>query len=304
MRLMAEAAGHKFGQIIGEYWERAIEPLLKEFADRHGLFLDRVGDRPARSGKKVKWIDSYGNSHNLDYVLERGGTLDTIGTPVAFIESAWRRYTKHSRNKAQEISGAVLPIRDRHQFSAPFMGCVLAGVYTAGALEQLRSIGFKILYFTYDSVIEAFAAVAVDARFDEHTPDAAFAAKMRKWAAVPAKRRAKVWEKLVELNRRNVDAFMTHLEQAVRRQITAVRVTPLHGAAKDCVTVAEAVAFVGGYDETAPTGPLVKYEVLIRYDNGDRIEGQFHDKAATVEFLQAYQTGNWTPAVEATNDLT
>jgi hypothetical protein len=157
---MAEAAGHKFGQFIGEYCEGAIEPLLKEFADRHGLFLDKAGDRPARSGKKVKWIDSYGNSHNLDYVLERGGTPEKVGTPVAFIESAWRRYTKHSRNKAQEIQGAVLPIRDRHQFSAPFMGCVLAGVYTAGALEQLRSIGFKILYFTYDSVIEAFNTVA------------------------------------------------------------------------------------------------------------------------------------------------
>jgi hypothetical protein len=111
---MAEAAGHRFGQLIGEYCEKAVEPLLKEFADRHGLFLDKAGDRPARSGKKVKWIDSYGNSHNLDYVLERGGTPEKVGTPVAFIESAWRRYTKHSRNKAQEIQGAILPIRDKH----------------------------------------------------------------------------------------------------------------------------------------------------------------------------------------------
>ena len=31
------------------------------------------------------------------------------------------------------------------------MGCILAGVYTSGALEQLRSVGFKVLYFTYDS---------------------------------------------------------------------------------------------------------------------------------------------------------
>jgi hypothetical protein len=72
------------------------------------------------------------------------------------------------------------------------MGCILAGVYTAGALEQLRSIGFRILYFPYDSVIEAFNVVGMDARFDEDTPDAAFDAKMRKWAAVPVKRRVKV----------------------------------------------------------------------------------------------------------------
>jgi hypothetical protein len=299
---MAEAAGHKFGQFIGEYCEAAIEPLLQEFADRHGLFLDKVGPRPARSGKKVKWIDSYGNSHNLDYVLERGGSPEEVGTPVAFVESAWRRYTKHSRNKAQEIQGSVLPIRDKHRFSAPFMGCILAGVYTSGALEQLRSVGFRILYFTYDSVVEAFGTVGVDARFDEETLDAEFDTKMAKWKAVPARRRGKVWAKLVELNRRNVDDFMSHLERAVKRQITAVRVTPLHGAAKDCVTVDEAISFVDRYDETAATGPLVKYEVLIRYDNGDKIEAQFQDNATTVEFLQAYQTGNWTPVVESSED--
>ncbi|HUQ72240.1 MAG TPA: hypothetical protein VM165_22130 [Planctomycetaceae bacterium] len=299
---MGEAAGHKFGQFIGEYCELAIEPLLREFADRHGLFLDKAGSRPARSGTKVKWIDAYGNSHNLDYVLERGGTQQHIGMPVAFIESAWRRYTKHSRNKAQEIQGAVLPIRDKHSFSAPFMGCILAGVYTAGALDQLRSSGFKLLYFTYESVVEAFAAVGVDAHFDEATADADFVAKMARWNRVRSTRRGKVWETLLELNRRNVDEFMLQLERAVQRLITAVRVTPLHGAAKDCITVNEAIAFVDAYDEQAATGPLVKYEVVVRYDNGDKIDAQFQDRSTTVEFLRAYQTGNWTPAINAHDD--
>jgi hypothetical protein len=299
---MAEAAGHKFGQFIGEYCEAAVEPLLKQFADRHGLFLDKAGLRPARSGTRVKWIDSYGNSHNLDYVLERGGTPAKIGTPVAFIELAWRRYTKHSRNKAQEIHGAVLPIRDKHQFSAPFMGCILAGVYTAGALAQLRSIGFKILYFTYESVIEAFESVGMNARFDEQTLETDFDAKMKQWQTVSLKRRLKVWSKLLQLNQANVDEFMAHLERAVRRQIAAVRVLPLHGMAKDCATVDEAIAFVGRYDESAPTGPLVKYEVLIRYDNGDKIEAQFQDQQSTVEFLHAYRSGNWTPSLETHND--
>ncbi|PYU96302.1 MAG: hypothetical protein DMG25_02190, partial [Acidobacteria bacterium] len=64
--------------------------------------------------------------HDLDYVLERGGTEDTLGVPIAFIESAWRRYTKHSKNKAQEIEAAVMPIAltfARHQ---PFCGAVVA----------------------------------------------------------------------------------------------------------------------------------------------------------------------------------
>ena len=93
-----------------------------------------------------------------------------------------------------------------------------------------------------------------------------------------------------------------HLERAVKRQITSVRITPLHGRAKDCVSVYEAVEFIESYDETAATGPLVKYEIFIRYDNGDKIDGEFHDRATAIEFLRAYQTGNWTPAINVHDD--
>jgi hypothetical protein len=299
---MAEAAGHKWGQFVGEYCESALEPLLKVFADKHGLYLDKKGPRPARSGKKLRWVDSYGNGHDLDYVLERGGTPQKIGTPIAFIESAWRRYTKHSKNKAQEIQGAVLPIAEKHRFCAPLLGCILAGDYTANALNQLRSIGFKVLYLSYGSVVEAFVTVGIDARYDEATPDKDHQAKMQKWASIPKAAQDGVWTKLMELNHRNLAEFMLHLERAVVRQINAVRVIPLHGSAKDCVNVTEAITYVENYDEAAPTGPLVKYEVIIRYDNGDKIEGQFQDRATTVEFLSAYQSGNWTPAPEALAD--
>jgi hypothetical protein len=91
---------------------------------------------------------------------------------------------------------------------------------------------------------------------------------------------------------------MTYLERTVKRRITAVRIIPLPGSARDGITMDSAIRFVETYDEAAPTGPLVRYEVVIRYDNGDKIEGQFHDKATTIEFLQAYQTGNWTPAID------
>jgi hypothetical protein len=46
----------------------------------------------------------------------------------------------------------------------------------------------------------------------------------------------------------------------------------------------------------------VKYEVSVRYDNGDKIEAQFQDRVTTIEFLTAYQSGNWTPAPEELKD--
>jgi hypothetical protein len=206
--------------------------------------------------------------------------------------------TRNTRNKAQEIQGAVLPIAEKHRYSVPLLGCILAGDYTINALNQLRSIGFKVLYLSYDSVVEAFNTVGIDARFDESTPEADHKAKMRKWARLPKAKKDSVWAKLVELNEANLKEFMLHLERAVKRQINAVRIIPLHGSAKDCISVADAIAFVEDYDEAAPSGPLVKYEVLIRYDNGDKIECQFHDRATTIEFLMGYESGNWTPATE------
>ncbi len=50
---MAEAAGHKFGQFIGEYCEAFIEPLLQEFADKHKLYLDKKGQRPSQVGQEA-----------------------------------------------------------------------------------------------------------------------------------------------------------------------------------------------------------------------------------------------------------
>ncbi len=299
---MAEAAGHKFGQFMGEYFEAKLEPLLRDFADKHGLYLDKHGVRLARKGKKLTWLDNYGNGHDLDYVLERGGTSEKVGTPVAFIESAWRRSTRHSKNKAQEITGAVLPIADRHRFSSPMLGCILIGDYTAPALEQLRSLGFKILYLNYRTVIEAFKTVGIDAWFDDKTDEQVHIHKMEQWNALSQTNQDEVWKKLIELNAKNLQDFMLHLERAVKRQITAVRVIPLHGAARDCITVTEAISFVGSYDETSAHGPLMKYEFIIRYDNGDKIEASFEDRATTIEFLQAYESGNWTPVLENVDD--
>ncbi len=115
---MAQSPTHRFGQIIGEVLEKAVEPLLQEVALRYGLYLDKKGSRPARAGNKVTWRDLYGNAHDLDFVLEKGGTPWRQGLPIAFIETAWRRYTEHSSNKAQEIQGAIIPLVETYQHLA------------------------------------------------------------------------------------------------------------------------------------------------------------------------------------------
>lgn len=172
---MANSPSHKFGQYIGNLLEEIIESELKEFCNDRELYLDRVGPRNARNGKKlIKWEDKYGTIHNLDFVIEKDGSDQDIGRPVAFIEAAWRRYTKHSRNKVQEIQGAVLPIFEKHQFELPFIGVALAGIYTQASIDQLESSGFKVLYFPYRTITESFNKIGLNMEFDESTPDSVF----------------------------------------------------------------------------------------------------------------------------------
>ena len=286
---MAKSPAHKFGQIIGDVLETAFKPLLERFAEEHDLYLDKKGPRPARSGKKVRWTDVYGNTHDLDYVLERNGSDTKIGKPVALIETAWRRYTKHSRNKAQEIQGALMPLLETHKNDAPFIGAILAGVFTDGALAQLDSLGFALVYFPYESVIEAFKPVGIDAAFGEETADAEFSRKIRAWKALREAQRLRVAKALVEINGDQVQGFVGKLKRAVTRRIKTVRILPLHGSAVEWRSIEEAIAFVEKYNEQSDPQPVLKYEVQILYNNGDRIEGQFADKMDAIQFLRAYE---------------
>lgn len=155
---MANSPSHRFGQIIGDLLEEIMLPQFQSFCIKRGLYLDKKGVRgKARNGKKVSWLDKYGNTHDLDFVIEKGGTADVIGRPLAFIEAAWRRYTKHSRNKAQEIQGAILPIAEKHYWDKPFLGAILAGVFTDGSLKQMKRSGFEVALFPYESIVLAFS---------------------------------------------------------------------------------------------------------------------------------------------------
>src|SRR5258708_36712678 len=168
---MAKSPPHKFGQVIGDLVEKAVIPLLSDVAAKHDVYLDKKGSRRARKKKVVCWEDLFGNIHNLDFVLERGGSEAKIGEPIAFIESAWRSYAKHSRNRAQEIEAAILPLVAKHSNNAPFVGAILAGVFTNESVKQLQSRGFKTLLFPYETIILAFQTVGIDATFGQTTQD-------------------------------------------------------------------------------------------------------------------------------------
>ncbi|NLG98451.1 MAG: DNA methylase [Chloroflexi bacterium] len=285
---MAISPSHKFGQIIGDLLEVAIEPLLQDFADKNSLYLDKKGKRKARRGRKVTWVDLNGNSHDLDFVLERGGTEETIGTPVAFIETAWRRYTKHSRNKAQEIQGAILPLAAKYKNNSPFIGAILAGVFTPGAIDQLKSLGFSVLYFSYNAMIEAFDTVGIDARFNEDTPDSEFQHKISQWESLSKEQQQSIISTLLKSNAEEINKFMHTLTIMANRRIEKIRLLPLHGLVYECDSVNDAVQYLESYNITSCDYPLTRFEIEIQYSNGDKMSNSFTDKTILIQFLNSY----------------
>jgi hypothetical protein len=283
---MAESLAHKFGQIIGNLLELTIQPSLEKFAKANRLYLDKKGKRKTRKGAKVSWYDLNNNKHDLDFVLERGGTDSVVGSPVAFIEIAWRRYTKHSRNKAQEIQGAILPLAEKYKNNSPFKGVVLAGEFTKGAIDQLKSLGFAVLYFPYGTVVKAFANFGIDASSNELTTEEDFRIKIDVWKTSPHKQN--IARELVRLNKKEVANFILSLTNSAVRQIEQVWVLPLHGQQSQLTSIAEAISFIRSYSEQTPALPLLKYEIIIKYNTGDRIEASFHDKKDAIAFLGGY----------------
>lgn len=284
---MAESPAHKFGQIIGGLLEGVVRPQLEDFCRKQGLYLDhQKRDRPARRGRKVSWEDQFGNTHDLDFVIERNGTDETIGSPVAFIEVAWRRYTKHSRNKAQEIQGAILPLAEKYKWNNPFLGTVLAGVFTEGSLDQLRSMGFQVLYFPYDTLVVAFQTESIDIGFDESTPDETFRKTAEAIENMPPQTMAQIKEHLVDANRQQITAFFDALNRRLGRNVSRVLVIPLYGRINEFATIKDAIQFLDQHRIYEGSGEFRKYEVQVEFSNGDKVQAFLDSKQRVREFLE------------------
>ncbi|WP_157956991.1 DNA methylase [Salinicola salarius] len=283
---MANSPAHKFGQTIGYLLEEIVAMRLSDFCRSRCLYLDRQGYRAARKGKKITFSDLFDNSHDLDFVIERDGTEHSCGEPVAFIEVAWRRYTKHSRNKVQEIQGAILPVAEKHRRSKPFVGAVLAGVFTEGALAQLKSNGFSVLYFPYEKITKAFLDMGLDINFNEKTSDIEFAKANVFIESMLDFDRQKLIREFIEEAREDINDFIRELSNVLDRQMKSIFIIPLHGKERFFDNIDDALEFLYSYDvNQSIQGEMLGYKVLVEFSNGDKIDGEFYSKADVVSFI-------------------
>jgi len=67
-----------------------------------------------------------------------------------------------------------------------------------------------------------------------------------------------------------------------------VRVLPLHGVPFELSSLVEAIEFVENYSATGIDTPVLKFEVEIRYGNGDKIQATLSEKNDVLAFLKTY----------------
>ncbi len=168
------------------------------------------------------------------------------------------------------------------------MGTILAGVFTVGAISQLKSLGFSVLYFSYQDVMASFQTIGIDAQFDEQTTDANFEAKIQKWEELSPEQHLKLITGLLETNVLETERFINTLRIMVNRSIETIRILPLHGILYQCETIQQAIQYLEDYPTEGIIYPLIRFEVEIKYSNGDTVNNSFTDKEMIIRFLNSY----------------
>jgi len=279
---------HRFGQIIGDILEETMKEYLRPVTEQYSLFFDYRHPRNARRRQKeVRWVDINENTHKLDIVMENNGDENRIGEPRVFIEIAWRRYTKHSKNKAQEISGAIRPLIAKYSAHTPFFGAIVAGAFTQNSINQMISEGFEVVYIPLNIIEKSFSVVGIDAHWDESTSEHTLQEKVDIYAKLSNNEVERIKIELLNLTSTQMELFRLKLCNSLERKIDVIKIISLYGSESVFINVQEACKFITNFKEVSYLQKFYKYEIYVHYSNGDKLEAQYADRNNVIIFLQS-----------------
>lgn len=135
--------------------------------------------------------------------------------------------------------------------------------------------------------MQAFNIHGIDIYFDEDTTESDL---RKKYAAVSKRSNLKVLEKVREEILKTCDKeikqFVAELSASYKRKIKTICILPLHGKRTEVADVEKAIDFINGYAEIPADQQLEYIEVIVTYNNGTIIQGQFKEKEEAVDFLE------------------
>jgi hypothetical protein len=157
---------------VNWFQDSFVMPLLKDVASTLHLYLDHRNATRATSvrGSKLLWADEEKNKVDYDFVMELGGSDEIRGVPVAFFECFWRRGARHSKDKARDDSGKLMPMRHTYP-TARFLGIVASGDFTSPAKELIESRRIALFYVPKQKIIETFNALGMQMDYEDRAKE-------------------------------------------------------------------------------------------------------------------------------------
>lgn len=223
------SSGHKLGQLVGDWFEEQVAvALLEAVADELGLYLDhRFKNRKCRTGKII-WSDLDDNDVDYDFVLELGGNISEKGIPLAFFETFWRRGSRHSKDKARDDSGKLMPMRDTYP-TARVLGIISAGDFTKPAQELVRSRSIDLFYIPKAKICAAWQDCGVEMDYVDSASEAV-KSKIANDAvkSLTAKKKVEIHQKLIDVVGKPVfDSYIQRIVAGIAAVPIQYHITPI-----------------------------------------------------------------------------
>jgi hypothetical protein len=250
------SSGDKLGQLIGDWYEEYfVLPLLQGVGKNINLFVDS------------RFINDY------DYVLEIGGSDDKLGIPVAFIECFWRRGAHHSKDKARDDSGKLMPMRETYP-TARFLGIVSAGYFTKPARDLVRSREIDLFYVPKEKIVNAFHSCGLTMDYPDKLAEddkAEIVEKFEKHFTVSKKKAVK--KALIELvGKTTIESYVDRVRATPSALPQEIRLILRHDSMPIAFeSVAAATEFLKSPNFNM-TSPIESYLYQVTYSDGSEFE--------------------------------
>lgn len=142
------------------------------------------------------------------------------------------------------------------------------------------------MYFDYETIRGAFNVVGIDAYFKEDTPDDEVGRKVIAFNALSKQKKKKIEQELRKLKKDAINDFLRKMEQSIFRKIDSIRILPLYGQELLASNIDDAIRYLDNYRITNNGLDFVKFEIYLRFSNGDKIDASFSSKNSAIEFLK------------------
>ncbi|GHV78168.1 hypothetical protein AGMMS49942_29890 [Spirochaetia bacterium] len=181
-----------------------------------------------------------------------------------------------------------MPLFDKYKKENPFIGVILAGEFTNNSLMQLKSLGFSILYFSYEKIINAFRSMGIEVYFEENTEETQFAKQIELWDNLTENGKVNVYTAITEQNPLEINQFISELETKISRKIIRIHIWMMFGKQYIFDTIEKAKEFIVSVDIDGISPRFSQYEAEIEYSNGDIIKVAYHNQNDMLSFLSSF----------------